>query len=494
MFQVLESLDEAHERDILHRDLKPDNILITTERGEEYATVLDFGIAKLVGDQTMETITRTGMICGTPAYLSPEQALGNTAVPASDLYSLGIVLYEMLAGIPPFYETTPMKVLLKHLNQRPDPIHVRNPNVKVPASFDAFLQKALEKEPENRFPDVASFRRGLERALAIHEQDPETVTLSSIATSQDGIRAITADYGGAAGTSTEDFVADTRTPPVSGTAPTGDPRTPEKTTTRTVAAPPQEQPTMSLEEPTPSSDVAVPVDNTGASIAASGIRRRPFSWRLIAPVLVLMFGLGFVAVWQPWLGGGAGGDAEPEQTSPAPAPAGPANVGATPPDVVSADIAGTVADSIAVAPASLPDGLGQASDVHAVDAVGGDKRVPAPAFDVTQDVVPREIIASPPGDARFAAEATSPTAPAKGGAAAAIEKSDRKKTEKKSDDKHEKERKVAPVIRKTNEVGSNKTEESRRMGFRSVEVAPTEDEKESESGTDRMGFRPVEVE
>ena len=191
LLHCLDSLEEAHDNKILHRDIKPDNIFITDKKGNPHATVLDFGIAKLMGDNSLDKVTKTGMICGTPAYLSPEQALGNAAVPASDLYSLSIVFYEMLSGSPPFCETTPMKVLLKHLNERPELISIANPDVEVPARLDEFLQRALEKKPDDRFHTVGAFRDGLGKAVAAHEMKPETVQLSSITTSSAGLRAIT---------------------------------------------------------------------------------------------------------------------------------------------------------------------------------------------------------------------------------------------------------------------------------------------------------------
>jgi serine/threonine protein kinase len=191
VLQTLESLEEAHEHEILHRDLKPENLFISERRGKRHVTVLDFGIAKLRGDSTIESITRTGMICGTPAYLAPEQALGNPASPASDLYSLGIVFYEMLAGFPPFQETAPMKILLKHLNEHPAPIHVKNPAVEVPAAIEAFLQKTLEKQPEKRFPSAPAFRKALAAAIETHKLSPQTAQLPPLKTTSDGLRVIT---------------------------------------------------------------------------------------------------------------------------------------------------------------------------------------------------------------------------------------------------------------------------------------------------------------
>jgi len=191
VLQVCDSLEEAHEHNIIHRDIKPDNLFVTIIRGKETVKVLDFGIAKLVGDTSLESLTGTGSIVGTPLYLSPEQALGNRVVPASDLYSLAIVLYEMLTGVPPFFADTPMKTLWKHANEQPEPILVKNPDIEVPRSVDQFLQKALEKEPDRRFQSAVAFRQALEKALAVHDAAPESVTLTSLSNAEGGVRVRT---------------------------------------------------------------------------------------------------------------------------------------------------------------------------------------------------------------------------------------------------------------------------------------------------------------
>jgi serine/threonine protein kinase len=191
--QTLDSLGEAHDKGILHRDIKPENLFIVGKPGKERVKVLDFGIAKLVNESSSESITKTGMICGTPAYLSPEQVLGNKASPASDLYSLGIVLYEMLAGQPPFYSPTPMKLLLQHLNEEPVPLSVKNPNIKVPAAVNGFLDKALKKDPADRFASVELFRIALEKALSGADGASDTVNLAGIATTSAGMRTLSAE-------------------------------------------------------------------------------------------------------------------------------------------------------------------------------------------------------------------------------------------------------------------------------------------------------------
>ena len=117
ILQALDSLEDAHEHGILHRDLKPDNLFVEVEDGREILRILDFGIAKLMDDKSMGTITQSGMICGTPMYLSPEQISGKPAVPASDLYSLALVYYETLAGSPPFKADTMLGLLRAHTRQ-----------------------------------------------------------------------------------------------------------------------------------------------------------------------------------------------------------------------------------------------------------------------------------------------------------------------------------------------------------------------------------------
>ena len=188
IMQACDSLEEAHEHGILHRDLKPDNLYVIEKRRKEHVKVLDFGIAKLIGDTSMDSVTRTGMIIGTPQYLSPEQALGNPVVFASDLYSLGIVLYEMLSGHPPFLAETPMKTMWAHIREPVPSLTEKNPRVQVPRSIELFLQKALEKDPGSRFQTTATFRSSLRRALEDHDATPETVVLSPLATTDEGLR------------------------------------------------------------------------------------------------------------------------------------------------------------------------------------------------------------------------------------------------------------------------------------------------------------------
>jgi eukaryotic-like serine/threonine-protein kinase len=156
--QMAEALRAAHERDVIHRDIKPHNILIT-ELGD--VKVTDFGIARAAASSTM---TRTGHILGTAHYISPEQAMGEPVGPASDLYSLGIVLYEMLTGELPFDADTPLGIAMKHVNG-----HLRQPkelNPTVPDGINAITIRLLAKNPEDRYTSDSELIEDLERVCA----------------------------------------------------------------------------------------------------------------------------------------------------------------------------------------------------------------------------------------------------------------------------------------------------------------------------------------
>ena len=152
---VLAGLDAAHTQGIVHRDVKPSNILLSTAGDIKLA---DFGIAKAL-DATDPGLTTTGAMLGTPRYLSPEQAAGRPATPASDQYSLGAVLYECLAGRPPFDGGSAVTVALAHQQQAPAPLAEVAPHV--PAGVAAVVERALAKDPADRFSDVSEMGAAL---------------------------------------------------------------------------------------------------------------------------------------------------------------------------------------------------------------------------------------------------------------------------------------------------------------------------------------------
>lgn len=157
--QMADALDHAHKRGLVHRDVKPNNILITRD-GRPLLT--DFGIAKAVHES--QGLTRTGTSIGTPEYMAPEQIQGQKVDGRTDLYALGIVLYEMLVGWAPFSATTPVASLYKQVNEPPPPL--RQANINVPDWLDTVTNKALAKRPQDRYQTGAEFADALRQRPA----------------------------------------------------------------------------------------------------------------------------------------------------------------------------------------------------------------------------------------------------------------------------------------------------------------------------------------
>lgn len=166
--QVCASLADAHTAGIIHRDLKPDNIFLTEVGGDsDWVKVLDFGVAKLADSESAGTLTQTGMIFGTPKYMSPEQAEGKPLDFRADVYALGVILYELLTGRPPFVADTPVGLLLKHISQPPPPFSELRPDLQVDQRLEAITMKALAKRAEDRFQmvqELAAELEGFQRA------------------------------------------------------------------------------------------------------------------------------------------------------------------------------------------------------------------------------------------------------------------------------------------------------------------------------------------
>ncbi|MCA1594008.1 MAG: serine/threonine-protein kinase [Acidobacteria bacterium] len=165
MLQVSAAVAAAHEAGIIHRDLKPGNIFIVQRpHAPHIVKVLDFGIAKLGADgggdaNPLNTLTGTGVMIGTPRYMSPEQCDGAPLTPASDVYSMGVILYEMLTGQTPFNATTPLALALKHSSEQPRPL--RELVATVPPALEAVVLHSLEKNSQERPADARAFRQEL---------------------------------------------------------------------------------------------------------------------------------------------------------------------------------------------------------------------------------------------------------------------------------------------------------------------------------------------
>jgi serine/threonine protein kinase len=156
--QVCSALDEAHRQGIVHRDIKPENILVQTIRGGLQVKVLDFGIAAL-RDVKAGRLTRPGAVVGTPHYMSPEHCLGEELDGRSDIYSLGIVLFEMLTGVLPFDSPTPTAIVVKHVNDPPPPPRTLNP--KISPAVESVALRALEKRRDARPQTAGELAREL---------------------------------------------------------------------------------------------------------------------------------------------------------------------------------------------------------------------------------------------------------------------------------------------------------------------------------------------
>jgi serine/threonine-protein kinase len=166
--QALHGLEHLHSMGLIHRDISPENIMLSQDHhGKLLVKVIDFGIAKSLAEgESGQGLTQTGMFLGKLKYASPEQAgflkEGEHLDPRSDLYSFGIVMYEMLAGRAPFQATNPHGYILKHVSEKPAPIEVLNPNVKVPPQLESIVFRALEKSRDARFATAGDFAASLE--------------------------------------------------------------------------------------------------------------------------------------------------------------------------------------------------------------------------------------------------------------------------------------------------------------------------------------------
>src|SRR5919107_345236 len=155
--QVADALGVAHARGVVHRDIKPQNVLLTAH-GD--AKVADFGIARAASETT---VSDNSLVLGTAKYMSPEQATGDPVGPASDLYSLGVLLYEMLTGEVPFEADSEIDVAMNHVTTPPPPPIEKNPSV--PEALNAVVMKLLEKKPEDRYPGAPELVADLSRAV-----------------------------------------------------------------------------------------------------------------------------------------------------------------------------------------------------------------------------------------------------------------------------------------------------------------------------------------
>ena len=167
MSQVLDALGYAHEQGVIHRDLKPGNVFLCHVAGEDdHVKVMDFGIARVIeADENQGHLTKTGMTQGTPAYMAPEQAMALKATPASDLYSMACMFYEMLTGEMVFTGDSSVAISLAHVNDAPPTLRIPGASTELSRRWDKLFQELVHKKPQSRIPSASEVVERLE-ALA----------------------------------------------------------------------------------------------------------------------------------------------------------------------------------------------------------------------------------------------------------------------------------------------------------------------------------------
>ncbi len=161
IIQVCRGLAAAHDKEIVHRDMKPDNVFVTKDgRGNDLVKILDFGIAK-VNDPQSSNLTRTGQVFGTPHYMSPEQAMGKALDHRSDIYSVGVMMYEMFTGTVPFKAESFIGILTKHVTEMPVPPSQAAPGRQINPRLEQIIMKAMDKEPDKRYASMEEMLRDL---------------------------------------------------------------------------------------------------------------------------------------------------------------------------------------------------------------------------------------------------------------------------------------------------------------------------------------------
>ena len=173
--QIADGLSAAHELGIVHRDLKPDNVIVARSRaGKEIPKVVDFGIAKAVSESPQDALTRSGLVIGTPEYMSPEQLLGDPVDARADIYSLGCILFQMLTGQQAFDAESREQMIRRRLHEAPP--HVRDVLPDLPRRLDTLIAHMLARSPGDRLASAAEARDGLDPALALGGWDPRSIT------------------------------------------------------------------------------------------------------------------------------------------------------------------------------------------------------------------------------------------------------------------------------------------------------------------------------
>lgn len=167
--QACDALDHAHKQGVVHRDLKPSNIVLTQyDEEKDYVKVVDFGVAKLIevgNNNEGQRLTQAGEVCGSPVYMSPEQCMGQDLDARSDIYSMGIVLYETLTGKLPILGKTMVDTMSKHISEAPVPFNEARPDLYIPERLEWVVLKAMAKDPALRHQTMEEFKLDLDLAI-----------------------------------------------------------------------------------------------------------------------------------------------------------------------------------------------------------------------------------------------------------------------------------------------------------------------------------------
>lgn len=197
--QICGALDEAHKQGVIHRDLKPENVILTTRAGEkDFVKVLDFGIAarsESADAQKEAKLTQQGMVLGTPPYMSPEQFTGKELDQRSDIYSLGVMAYEMLTGKLPFDADTPWEWATKHMTAQPTPFEASAQHVSAPPNMKAAIMRALSKDREERQATAVAFFSELSGGGGITVEQPPVSAGDEVGSANTAAMAAAPDFG-----------------------------------------------------------------------------------------------------------------------------------------------------------------------------------------------------------------------------------------------------------------------------------------------------------
>jgi serine/threonine protein kinase len=285
---IADALDYAHERGMVHRDIKPANIMFISD-AEPVLT--DFGIAKML---TLSGLTASGAMVGTPAYMAPEVGMGKAGTSSSDIYSLGVVLYQMVTHQLPFESESPMGMVMQHINdQPPSPSNLK---ADVPPALEAVILRAMEKQPEDRYPNAGEMANALRQAMGIVDTPRRAApAVQPKTTPPPGASEMPEDYVDDTPVfayDDDDRLLKTWPLPASEAAKEKERERARQATPTPVAPPASARPSPTpAPSPQPAADVAEPE-------AAPTRRRRPFVVRVLRALLVLLvLALGGSVVW-----------------------------------------------------------------------------------------------------------------------------------------------------------------------------------------------------